>query len=256
MLLGDFTDQAKHYVNRPGYSLTVLQVLKNHIEAQNGSIQAVADVGAGTGKLTENLADLGLSGFAVEPNDAMREEGIKALGGRGFVWSAGTAETTGLPDNCVDWVLMGTAFHWVDAPAALQEFYRILRPGGFFSPIWNLKNFMSDPLHMEIEKIKLRMGPDLKRFNSDFPAKMDNMGKIFRSSPYFGELFMTEASHSVTMSKESYIGLWRSESAVQVLAEDGKFDEFLKTVEDKISHLDKVVVPYLTRAFTVRSLKK
>lgn len=39
----------------------------------------VADIGAGTGKLTENLVSIGLGGFAVEPNDAMRAEASKNM---------------------------------------------------------------------------------------------------------------------------------------------------------------------------------
>ncbi len=70
---GDFTELAKFYVNRPGYSKIVLQCLKNHIFNSIGEGK-VADIGAGTGKLTENLAEIGLSGFAVEPNEAMRAE--------------------------------------------------------------------------------------------------------------------------------------------------------------------------------------
>ncbi len=49
-----------NYINRPGYSETVLSILAHHIEAEQGPVEAVADVGAGTGKLTENLAHLGL----------------------------------------------------------------------------------------------------------------------------------------------------------------------------------------------------
>lgn len=41
----------------------------------------VADIGAGTGKLTENLVSIGLGGFAVEPNDAMRAEASKNMWG-------------------------------------------------------------------------------------------------------------------------------------------------------------------------------
>ena len=47
MELGDFTKLAKEYVNRVGYSETALGVLKDHIEARKGAIQAVADVGFG-----------------------------------------------------------------------------------------------------------------------------------------------------------------------------------------------------------------
>ena len=80
MLHGDFTELAKFYGNRPGYSKIVLECLKNHIINTIGEGK-VADVGAGTGKLTENLAEIGLSGFAVEPNEAMRAEAAKMSGG-------------------------------------------------------------------------------------------------------------------------------------------------------------------------------
>lgn len=94
----------------------------------------IADVGAGTGKLTENLVNLQcpVHGFAVEPNDAMREEGVKLFGNSTkIIWKEGSAESTGLEDSSVDWVLMGSSFHWTDAPKAMKEFYRILKPGGF-----------------------------------------------------------------------------------------------------------------------------
>lgn len=255
MMLGDFTDQAKYYMNRPDYSETVLQVLKNHIEASNGSIHAVADVGAGTGKLTEGLASLGLSGFAVEPNDAMREEGIKALEGRGsFVWSKGAAEATGLPDHCVDWVLMGNSFHWTDASTSLQEFHRILRPGGYFTAVWNARELKSDPLQMEIESKVWRMIPDAKQLLGT-TLNLNAIRNVLLSVPYFGDLFSLEASHSVEMSKERYIGVWRSLNYYEALAGAERFEEVLQMIKDKIRHLDQVVVPYFTRAFTVQSLK-
>ena len=81
---GDFTELAKFYENRPGYSDIVLQCLKNHIFNSLGE-GMVADIGAGTGKLTENLMEMGLSGFAIEPNKAMREEAGKKVWEE-FLW--------------------------------------------------------------------------------------------------------------------------------------------------------------------------
>lgn len=80
---GDFTELAKFYGNRPGYSKVVLECLKNHIFNSVGEGK-VADIGAGTGKLTENLVEIGLSGYAVEPNAAMRMEAAKKSWGGGY----------------------------------------------------------------------------------------------------------------------------------------------------------------------------
>jgi len=80
---GDFTELAKFYNNRPGYSLVVLECLKNHIFNSIGEGKA-ADIGAGTGKLTENLASIGLTGYAVEPNEAMRQEAARISWGGGI----------------------------------------------------------------------------------------------------------------------------------------------------------------------------
>ncbi len=78
---GDFTELAKFYVNRPGYSKEVLACLRDHIFNSIGQGK-VADIGAGTGKLTENLVEIGLDGYAVEPNAAMRAEAAKIGGGK------------------------------------------------------------------------------------------------------------------------------------------------------------------------------
>lgn len=81
---GDFTQLAKYYGNRPGYSRVVLECLKNHVFNTVGEGK-VADIGAGTGKLTENLSSLGLTGYAVEPNDAMRAEAARKTWGGGYI---------------------------------------------------------------------------------------------------------------------------------------------------------------------------
>lgn len=57
------------------------------------------------------MASLSLSDYAVEPNDAMREEGMKIFNWeKSFSWFKGTVEVTELPDNCVNLVLMGSFF--------------------------------------------------------------------------------------------------------------------------------------------------
>ena len=91
----------------------------------------VLDLGAGTGKVSQALLELGLDVVAVEPDDAMRALiPTEAL--------AGSAEQIPLPDGSVDAVLVGQAFHWFDAARALPEMVRVLRPGGSVGLLWNL----------------------------------------------------------------------------------------------------------------------
>lgn len=133
MKQGDFTQVAAHYHNRPAYSTMLLQKLIACVNDEHKPLQAlqVAEVGAGTGKLTALLGDMGLSVRAVEPNDAMREKGIEHTKDQANIkWHKGSGEQTGLESNSADWVIMASSFHWTDPAKSLPEFARVLKTGG------------------------------------------------------------------------------------------------------------------------------
>ena len=252
---GDFTDLAKYYVDRPGYSTTLLSYIKANIQNELKRELVVADVGAGTGKLTENLEQIGLTGFAVEPNDAMRAEGQKLFASRDtFAWKAGTAEMTNLPDDSVDWVLMGSSFHWTDAPKATEEFRRILKPGGFFTAIWNPRDIKRSELHTEIEDMIYDEVPNMKRVSSGGTVTteimLDKLGDIFE------DLIFMECMHEEIMTKERYINIWRSVNDIQVQAGVDGFNRILNNIDNILKDYTEIAVPYKSRAWTARVCKK
>ncbi len=95
----------------------------------------VLDLGAGTGKLTALLAELGADVTAVEPDQAMLAElrrqlpSVRAL--------HGPAEAIPLPDGSVDAVLCAQSMHWFDLSRALPEIARVLASGGALGAMWN-----------------------------------------------------------------------------------------------------------------------
>jgi SAM-dependent methyltransferase len=96
----------------------------------------VADLGAGTGKLTATLVRLGADVTAVEPDQQMLAELREAMPAVRSV--PGSAEEIPLPDASVDAVLAGQAMHWFDLDRAVPEIARVLTPGGVFAGLWNV----------------------------------------------------------------------------------------------------------------------
>jgi SAM-dependent methyltransferase len=123
---------ADYDTHRPGYPAEGIRWV---LAGATRQVRSVLDLAAGTGKLTAGLVELGLPVVAVEPDDEMRARlshafpRVEAL--------AGTAEAIPLADGAVDAVLVGQAFHWFDADAALDEMARVLRPGGVVGLLWN-----------------------------------------------------------------------------------------------------------------------
>ena len=88
----------------------------------------IAEIGAGTGKLTKMLLARGYMVRAVEPNSAMRKYGIENTRDQDIKWSVGTGEDTGFEDDSFDLVAFGSSFNVTDRSLALKEVARISRP--------------------------------------------------------------------------------------------------------------------------------
>jgi len=245
---GDFTALAQAYAHRPAYADAVVDTL-----LQRTRPQRVADVGAGTGKLTAMLGRRGLGGVAVEPNAAMRAEGER-LDLPGFGWRDGRAEATGLDAASFDWVTMASAFHWAEPEAALSEFRRILKPGGFLTLMWNPRDLARDALQSRIEARIRVLAPEIRRRSSGAAAYTETLEDLLLASGGFGDLVFVEAPHTEVMSRARHLAAWRSVNDVRAQAGEEVWSRILEAIEAETADLDPIEVRYRTRAWTVGRL--
>jgi SAM-dependent methyltransferase len=161
-----FTGRAGHYArHRPLYPAALLETLVADAVLRPGDL--VADVGAGTGILSELLLRNGNAVVAVEPNASMRD-GLAPLQ---RAWpslrvTGGTAEATQLAQASVNIVVAGQAFHWFDPVPAKREFARILRPGGRIALVWNVRDKTSTPFLRGYEAMLDRYAPEYARLKA------------------------------------------------------------------------------------------
>ena len=155
-----FSSRVTNYVKyRPSYPAVIIDLLATECGLTPDS--RVADVGSGTGLLTELFLKAGNRVWGVEPNREMREAGEQLLRGYDrFVSVAATAEETSLPDRGVDFIVAGQAFHWFDRSRVGAEFDRILKPHGWIVLIWNERRIDSTAFLRAYEQLLRTYSPD------------------------------------------------------------------------------------------------
>jgi SAM-dependent methyltransferase len=132
-----FSDRVDNYIKyRPSYPASSIDYLVKIAAIDENSV--VADIGSGTGILTELLLPRVALVYAIEPNQEMRSAAeLKLRNFPKFASIDGTAEHTTLADRSVDTIFAAQAFHWFDRLKAKQEFRRIIRPNGKVILVWN-----------------------------------------------------------------------------------------------------------------------
>jgi len=163
-----FSSRVADYVRyRPGYPHEALTLLKSECSLSSGHV--IADIGSGTGFLSELFLQNGNRVYGVEPNKEMRAAGEEYLASYdSFVSIDAAAEATTLEDATIDFVTAGQAFHWFDAPAARREFARILKPQGWVVVMWNDRE-MNSPFATAYEDVLVKFGNDYKRVRESYP---------------------------------------------------------------------------------------
>ncbi|MDQ3665728.1 MAG: class I SAM-dependent methyltransferase [Acidobacteriota bacterium] len=158
-----FTTRVENYAKfRPRYPRVIIDLLRAECGLTEASI--VADVGSGTGILSEMFLRNGNTVFGVEPNPRMRSSAESLLSKYAqFKSINGVAEATTLDSHSIDFVTAAQAFHWFDRTRARGECARMLKPKGWVALIWNERRLDSTPFLRAYEQLMLQYGADYQK---------------------------------------------------------------------------------------------
>jgi len=202
----------------------------------------VVDLGAGTGKLTRGLTALGCDVVAVEPSREMADRLRAAV--PGAVALEGTAEAIPLPAASADAIVVAQAFHWFDAPVALLEIARVLRPGGVLGLVWNAR----DDAEPWVGRLSELIGSEAEWDHSAPPE--------IAESGLYGVVEGETFRHSQHLDREALVELVSSRSFTATMGPDerGALLDRVARLYDETAGAGGLVLPYVTHAFRARKL--
>lgn len=228
---------------RPTYPEKAIGWLVDALGIQQSS--TVIDLAAGTGKLTRQIAATVPHVIALEPLAAMCSQFSKVLN---VPLVRTVAEAIPLRSGSVDAVLVGQAFHWFDAAAALCEIHRVVRPGGGIGLIWNMRDERMDWV--------AALG-DIRRRYGDIRYDTGLWRKAFEASNRFMPLVEEHFAYDQVLDPEGVVELMASRSFIAALDDDEN-----RAVRDEIRRLlaehpetagrGELVLPYRTDAYWTR----
>jgi len=222
---------------RPTYPPEAVDLLVETAGLSSGS--RVLDLAAGTGKMTRRLVERGLHCVAAEPSPSMGGVFTQVIPGVPLV--AATAEQVPLGAGTVDAVVVAQAFHWFDAPTALDEMARVLRPGGWLALVWNERD-ESDPAVRDLVRISKWDTQAPYPVGNDFGVAIDRSGR-------FGPVRRTQLPFTQWLDLPTFVAQVASRSYVQVLPEPQR-RALLDEVEAFGARLPQpIAMPYITDLF-------
>jgi ubiquinone/menaquinone biosynthesis C-methylase UbiE len=243
----DYTTLADAYLERPDYADAAIDAMVAIAGVKPGD--RVCDVGAGVAHLTLMLAARGLNVTAVEPNDAMRANGIKRTEKLANVkWHEGTGEETGQPDRTYRMVTFGSSFNVCDRPRALKETVRILQPQGWFACMWNHRD-LEDPIQHKIESIiKSHVA------GYGYGTRREDQRQVIDDSGLFKGVVHLDGRIVHSQTKDACVEAWRSHATLARQA-GSAFANVVKDIESYLSGLsgNSIQIPYTTNIWIAQA---
>jgi SAM-dependent methyltransferase len=201
----------------------------------------LVDVGAGTGKASAPFVERDVRVISIEPSRSMIAQGIRSYPRLNYICSA--AEELPIASASATVVTCAQAFHWLDAPRALQEFARVLRNGGWLCLFWNTRD-LRQPAAAAFDQSVRKWNP---AYVPEYRQK--DWGELIRRSGLFPTIAYRQFRFAIPMTVHEWIGLSRSISYVQAIGAES-LPGFESELEERLHSLPSTECTYISDLWT------
>lgn len=206
---------------RPSYPDTVYEAIRAAGNVERFGL--VADVGCGAGASLRGLPGIAHKIIGIEPAPRMRAIAAKKY--PQVDMREGSGMETGLADASVDLLTVATAFHWFERQRALEEFHRILKPGGLFAPYRYDFPVIVGPGHLVLYQHMTRYW---YKYRAEQLTRYDDTMELIQASGLYEGVEKSWLPHAVTHTAESFAAFTCSTSYASA---------YMKTLDDPEGYL-------------------
>jgi SAM-dependent methyltransferase len=222
---------------RPGYPDEVIETILRSCDG------LLVDVGAGTGKAGAPFASRGIRVVSIEPSLPMIRQGVRSY--PKLLYVCANAEELPMASGVVSSVICAQAFHWLDAPRALKEFARVLKPGGHIHLFWNTRD-QKHPAPKLFDELTRKWNP-----SHEIGYRRKNWADRISDSASFTEIIHQSFHQTRRMTAKDWIGLSRSISYIQSIGPE-KVAGFEADLAQGLSSLTSLDCPYVTEMWSAK----
>jgi SAM-dependent methyltransferase len=223
---------------RPTYPPSLVSVLREHFRLDGTG--RLLDLGCGPGSVAIPLAHLFEEVVAIDPDDAMRNEGARIArerGVRNIEWRFGGSKDLSPALGQFRLVTMGNSFHWMDRARTLEALYDLVTDGGGIAVVGEGAPIPPPPM----TRWRAAIHAVIKRYLGERPLPWENPGKppeerheAYIARSRFIDLTSYRESFDVEWTVDSIIGNLYSMSFCSRRVLGDRVDAFERDVRDAV----------------------
>ncbi|MBV8728351.1 MAG: class I SAM-dependent methyltransferase [Acidobacteriia bacterium] len=212
------SDPSGYHAARPAYPDWVFEVLCDRCGLAPNA--AAFEIGAGTGKATFRLLELGANPLvAIEPDRRLAVFLRETIRNEALTVVISTFEEAVLREASFDLGLSATAFHWLSEDLALTKVAKLLRPGGWWAMVWNTFRdpHRPDPFH-EATNALLNGHSSPSAGNGDMPFALDAEARLaaLERTDAFDTVEQRNSAWSLVLDPDQTVALYATYSNINI----------------------------------------